>query len=522
MLFAASCSARTTCAAPALSDAALDAVTAGTAGMAVLAPADGARSAVVVADGAAYTLERRRGVRLEGDAQSGSRGFNVVGAAGSDVGNAVNVLARGTDLAGGALQQNLLLQRENGTAWLGRANLAGRHLVQRASVESGFASGGSRTALTGWHVETRSRTRSVDQYSAFVPEYNPLENLTLSVGTPALDPLYIPAFRFDFVEETEAGDYGIRGGVGPFTLGAPQLVLGTVSLEGNDVVLSAGYVQLPSLDLGSASLEVCIAECVGGSVDLGGFEGGRVDFPGGDLRFEGANPFKDVRINAGHGIAATGAGSISVVLGRVTLAASLQLDLPDPRFSFDFTIPEFAGIGPWDVNGPDITVEIPALSVSHTLIDEPVGFAFSATFDGVLCLPASTADCSASSRHTEHESSEIVEELRTASASSFSAASRTASGATVMHAGATLTDAEADLLAMSQASALIDSTSSIALADGAQRGLRAVNAVNAADTIVGNAVNVTAIRSPGISAAEVRGSLGQANTFVQYRTRYGP
>jgi hypothetical protein len=362
----------------------------------------------------------------------------------------------------------------------------------------------------------------VEQFAAFVPEYNPLQNLTLTIGTPALAPLHIPAFSFDFVEETDVGDFGIRGGVGPFTLGAPQLVLGTVSLDGNDVVLSSGFVQLPSLDLGSASLQVCIVACTPDvSVDLGGFAGPRVDLPGGDLRFEGANPFKDTRINAGHGIAAVGAGAISVTPGRVTLGASLAFDLPDPRFSFDFTIPGFAGIGPWHVDGPDIDIEIPAISVSHTLIDEPVGFASSATFDGVLCLAVSTTHCGSGSRHTERRESEVDARVHVVAASAFSGGGRSASSDANVHAGATLADAEADLIAMSQASALIDATSSIALADAAQRGIRAVNAVNAADTIVGNALNVTAIRPAGVLPGGVTGSLGQTNVFVQHRTRYG-
>lgn len=509
-------------AAPAtLTDVVLDAVTAGTTGTGT-PPADGKRPAVIVADGARYTLDRDQNVELRGRAQLGLRALNVIAAAGADVGNAVNLSAFDGG-AGGALQRNVLSQRESRTGSLGRASLAGAQFRRGWSVESQFARSSSSSQVTGWQLQSRSRLRTVDQFAAFVPEYNPLQNLTLTVGTPALDPLRVPAFSFDFVEETDVGDFGIRGGAGPFTLGAPQLVLGSVSLDGDDLVLSSGFVQVPSLDLGNASLQVCIVACTSNvSVDLGGFTGPRLDLPGGDLRFEGANPFKDTRINAGHGIATVGAGSISVVPGRVTLASSLTLDLPDPSFSFDFTIPGIGEIGPWDVDGPDIDVEIPGVAVSHTLIDEPVGFAFSATFDGVLCLAVATTDCGSGSRRVEREESATATEIRLATASAFEERSRTTSGHADVHAGATLTDAEADLIAMSQASALIDSASSIALADSAQRGLRAMNAVNAADTIVGNALNATtAVRPAGAPASPVTSALVQTNVFVQHRTRYG-
>ncbi|HEX6999290.1 MAG TPA: hypothetical protein VF322_14205 [Gammaproteobacteria bacterium] len=520
--------ARAACGAPAaLDDAALDAVTAGNAaappGAVAATPTDdGPRPSIVVADGARYALERRREIRLADAAQAGTRALNVVGAAAGDVAGAVNVLAPGIGVPGGALQRNVLDQRVTGGASLGRASLAGANIVRRDSQESRFASGTSSSLVTGRELHARTRTHTVDQFSASVPEFNPLQDLTLEVGTPDLGELTVPRFGFDFVEETDVGDFGIRGSAGSFSLGAPRLVLGTVSLDGDDVVLSSGYVEVPSLDLGEVSLTACIVVCTPDvSADLGSFPGVRVDLPGGDLRLDGANPFKDVQINAGHGIVAAGAGEISVVPGRVTLAATLTLDLPDPSFSFDFTIPAIGEIGPWEVDGPDIDIEIPAVSVSHTFLDEPVGFAYSAAFDGVLCLGVDTMKCADSVHRSAREESSADERIRLASASSFSEGGRTVTGDVEVHAGATLTDAEADLIAMSQASALIDSTSSIALGDAAQRGLRAVNAVNAVDTIVGNTLNVAAIGPTAVPAAGGIGSLGQTNVFVQRATRYG-
>lgn len=534
----AACLARTGFGAPsALDDAALDAVTAGNV---TATQADEPRPSVVVADGARYALDRRREIRLEGAAQAGAHALNVVSAAAGDVADAVNVLASGLGVPGAALQQNQLDQRVNGGASLGRASVVGTHVVRRDSQESRFASGSSSSLVTGAELHTRTRTHTVDQYSASVPEFNPLQNLTLEIGTPDLGRLTVDEFDFDFIEETDFGNFGIGGKVGPFSIGAPRLVLGSVSLDGDDVVLSSGYVEVPSVDLGSASLKVCVFDCGTESVDLGGFSGTRVDLPGGDLRFDGANPFKDVRINAGHGIAAVGTGEIDVDGGRVTLAATLSLDLPDPSFSFDFTIPGLGKIpgiddipglkdvlgtdtlGPWHVDGPDIDIEIPAVSVSHTFIDQPIGFGYSATFDGALCLGVvGPVNCKPGTHHVEHEESRTDDRIRLVSTSSFNEGGRTVNGDVEVHAGATLTDAEADLVAMSQASALIDSTSSIALGDAAQRGLRAVNTVNAVDTIVGNTLNVAAVGPMAVPAGTRIGSLGQTNVFVQRATRYG-
>ncbi|HEY7378907.1 MAG TPA: hypothetical protein VH542_09510, partial [Steroidobacteraceae bacterium] len=107
------------------------------------------------------------------------------------------------------------------------------------------------------------------------------------------------------------------------------------------------------------------------------------------------------------------------------------------------------------------------------------------------------------------------------SASSHSSGGSSIAEESSTHAGATLADAEADLIAMSQASAMIDATNSITLEDGAQRGLRAVNAVNAADAIIGNALNVTALQPDRLKSGSLTGVLNQSNVFSQYRTGYG-
>lgn len=476
---------------------------------------------MILADGSVLVLVRDQRISLRDDAQLGLQALNVVGATGSDVGNAANVLTQTGSAAGRSQQRNWLSQRELQAGALGRASLAADSTLRRTAVERSLSDGRSSTLLGGRESHTWLRTTSVDQFAAFVPAYNPLHDLTLTVGTPSLAPLHIPGIGFDFIDRTDVGDYGVAGSIGPFTIGAPQLVLGTVRLDGDDVVLSSGYVQVPGLDLGVARLEGCFIDCASFDADLGGFDGLRVDIPGGDLRFEGANPFKDISINAGHGVALAGAGRLDVTPGRVTVGAELTLDLPDPDFSFDITIPGFAGIGPWQVSTGSIGIEIPPVSFSHTLIDEDVGVSYSASFDGVLCLVFMATECGQSSRQTSREELRVDVVLDTATHASHSTGSLSRDESLLSRAGATLTAAEAELIAMSHSSARIDSSSAVVLQDAAQSGLQAVNAVNAVGAIVGSGLNVSTVAPAAAAPGVAAGFLGQSNTFIQNRTRYG-
>lgn len=486
---------------PALTDAALDAI---------------------VADASRFEAARSESVHLEGDAQREARALNLVGAAGSDVGNAVNALTIESSVYGSLLQQNRLEQQETRGGFLGRATLEGMNVTRESRAESRFESVDSSSLYSAHSLQSHVRTSTVDQFAVFVPSRNPLQDLTLDVGTPQLSPIRINPIGFDFRDSS--GSFGIAGSAGPFTLGAPQVVLGTVSLDGDDVVLSSGYVQLPSLDLGSATLLVCFAACASESVDLGSFGGRRLDLPGGDLRFEDANPFRDTQINVGGGVAIVGAGTLDVRPSHLTVSAELTLDLPDPTFSFDFTIGDRTDgedvIGPWTIDGPDITVEIPTVTVSHTLIDEDIGGAFSGTFDGFLCIPQGMT-CGTGSRRTQRHEAHVDERVQVASSSTRATGGAVATVAEEVRAGASLREAEAELIAMSQASARIDAKSAITLTDAAQEGMRVGNAVNAADTIVGNALNVTSLRPSSLATGSVATSLGQSNVFVQQRTGYG-
>jgi hypothetical protein len=492
-----------------LDTAALDAVAAGAA-PSDPSPDTGSTS-VIVADQSELELHQIETVSLRDTAQRQAAAVNIVNAAGADVISAANIA---TDLGGRVLarQLNEVFQVEHSYGHVERISLAGPNLSRSHSSSSAFASSSSSSSTRASLLQSRTSHSVQDSYNASVPAYFPLQNMTLTLGTADLPSVTVPAFSFDLTTTDDVGGvYGIRGGLGPFTFDPPQIVLGTVSFQGDDLVVAGGFVDLPSLDLGSATIDFCVVDCGGVSVDLPTIDGPRIDLPG-EWRFEGANPFKDVRINAGNGIAAAGSGHVSLSAAHVTLGAELSLDLPDLTTSFSFDVLGF------EVSTPEFGVEIPAISASITVVDADIGPGYDADFDGTLCLAVQTTDCGRL-EHSESSQSTVVDIRQTsASASAARTESGSSSGEESVTAGATLTGADAELIAMSEGRAQIEQGSVVELGAQAQRGMQVVNAVNASGAIVGNALNVGTQRAATTTSTGV----SQSNSFTQYKTRPRP
>jgi hypothetical protein len=471
----------------------------------------GGNTSVIVADQSEaeiYTIER---VVLRDATQQQASALNLVNAAGADVISAANIATvLGERVM--ARQLNELFQIDRSYGRVERISLAGPNRSRSFSTSSSYGSAATSSSTRSTLLQSRTSHSVQDTYSAGVPAYLPLQNLTLTLGTPDLPSVTVPAFSFDLTTEDDVGGvYGIRGGLGPFTFDPPQIVLGTVSFQGDDLVVAGGYVDLPSLDLGSASIDLCFIDCGGVSVDLPSIDGPRIDLPG-EWRFEGANPFKDIRINAGNGIAAAGSGHVSLSAAHVTLTAELSLDLPDLTTSFSFDV-----LGS-EVSTPEFGVEIPPISASITVVDADIGPGYSADFDGTLCLAVQTSDCGRL-EHAESSQSSFVDVRETSASASGSAFEATNStGAELVTAAASLGSAEAELIAMSEGRAQVEQGSVVTLGSQAQRGMQVVNAVNASGAIVGNALNVATQRSTTSAAAGV----SQTNSFSQFKTRPRP
>lgn len=486
---------------------ALDSVVAG-GEIAAANESDNTHTSAVVADDARFESHIRRAVELTDAAQSGVAALNVVNGSQADVANAANVLdARDTSRS--VNQANGIEQSEQRGA---RAGTIERNGVNRTSVSEESASFSSQQSFHSYdsqRMQTRTHSATLDTFNAEVPGYFPLQSLRLDFELPQLPSVTVPAFSFDLVTTDDAGgQYGIRGGLGPFYFDPPQFSLGSIELAGNDLILRGGYVDLPSLDLGTATIDFCVVKCGGVSVDLPTIDGPRIDF-GGEYRLVGGNPFKDVRVNAGGGVSVAGRGHLSMDLGRVTVGASLSIDLPDLTTNFSFDV-----LG-YKVNTGNFGVTIPPISASIDLIDADFGAAYEADFNGVLCLSVVTISCDGLTHRETREDSRVDVVVATASSSQSHSSRYSAHGSEQITMGARMTAAEADLIAMSASSALIDTESLVQLDAQAQRGMRAFNAVNATGAMVGNSLNVGAQRSTGAAS----GALSQSNVFNQYQTR---
>jgi hypothetical protein len=471
----------------------------------------GGNTSAIVADQSELHIHTDQRVELRAATQQRAAAANLVTAAGADVIGAANIATvLGERVM--ARQLNEIFQVDHTYGRVERISLAGPNLSRSFSTASSFSSSASSSSTRSTLLRSRTSRSVQDSYSAGVPAYFPLQNLTLTIGTPDLPSVTVPAFGFDLTTEDDVGGvYGIRGSLGPFTFDPPQIVLGTVSFQGDDLVVAGGYVDLPSLDLGSASIDLCFIDCGGVSVDLPSIDGPRIDLPG-EWRFEGANPFKDIRINAGNGIAAAGSGHVDLSAAHVTLSAELSLDLPDLTTSFSFDVLDSR------VSTPEFGVEIPAISASITVVDEDIGPGYSADFDGVLCLAVQTSDCGRL-EHSESSQSSLVDVRETTGSTSGSISeASTSSGIEDVTAAATLGAAEAELIAMSEGRAQIEQGSVITLSSQTQRGMQVINAVNASGAIVGNALNVVTQRGTGATAAGV----SQTNSFTQFKTRPRP
>lgn len=489
-----------------LDAAALDAVAAGAAGDPA-AVANGS-SSTIVADRSELELHTDEQVVLRDAAQRQAAAANVVNASGADVVSTANIA---TALGGRVLgrQLNRIFQVENSYGSVERIALTGPVVSRSHSTASAFSSSTSSSSMLTTRLQSRSSHSVRETYAAGVPAYYPLQDLTITLGTPDIPAVTVPSFNFNLTHSDDTGTYGIRGSLGPFTFDPPQIVLGTVSFQGDDLVVAGGYVDLPSLDLGSATIESCFIKCGGVSVSLPTVDGPRIDLPG-EWRFEDANPFKDVRINAGNGIAAAGSGHVNMSAAHVTLTADLSLDLPDLTTSFSFDV-----LGQ-SVNTGEFGVEIPPISASLTLVDADFGPGYRADFDGALCLTVRDSnDCGRLDHSQSSQSSFVDVRQTTASASGSTSEASSSAGAEILTAAASLDGAEAELIAMSEGRARIEQDSAVELGLQAQRGLQAVNAVNASGAIIGNALNVGTPRAASTPAA----GISQTNSFTQFKTR---
>lgn len=530
------------------------------------APLPGRREAVVGHD-AVLDLTLEAALRLEGDTQRALRGLFVANAAAADAVSALNVFdgarpGSQPDLAGHHLrtgQYNALTQTERVGARLGASVVTGPTTTSR-SVER-FRSGATSArslSQTRQNLLHSSRAEAID-IDVQVPAFSPFRDFSIAPTLGTTESFTLPGFSFDLTDsfkvndivdvgpigDVSLGTFGVKADVGSSVLGVPQITFGELRLEGDDLVLAPGELKLPDIDIGDVSGTVCFISCAGGTIQFDRIEATTLEFPIRQQRFAGANPFKDFDLQLGQGLAAAGTGRFDFQTLGGEITAALGFSLPDfegPELDLTL-VPNLGFIKDFSVGVGEINVDIPASKIVNALrnsttitldlpdIDLPdIGFevtlfdaerdipaqflGFSGAFDGVICISMITTSCGTQER-TLVESSDRIDNRRllaSASAASFEAWSE--SHERTARPGAELREAEAELIAMSGASADVQDYSLVILSGSAQQRLRAMNVANVTTAMVGSAANVA--RSPaGGRGAPASGLLNQTNVFVQ-------
>jgi hypothetical protein len=490
---------------------------------------------VVVVDTRFAVVDRSSVVSLSGPVQAQSATANLVNAARADVANGINVLSgRNPQLTG--TQTNTVSQAESRIGYLGSSSLLGKN-IQTAFSHTASNSSFSRSSISFQHIDTTStHTETSSTFMANVPKYNPLADLTLPLGSFSLGNKDLGMFTLGgFV----AG-VGVQASVGEVVALGPGIDLGTIHFTGKDIVINTGSVTLPGIDFGSASITACGGElgCSTSSSHIGVLGGSVIDSPFGTLRFTGANPFGALDLSLNSGFAAAGTGELHLSGGAVTVSTNVRLSLPaltnlgkvtaDIGHSLgglelgipDFSIPDLVLSVKLDSNATtssiNTTQSASAIGLVATL---PLGgglnsFNVDLKFDGAFCMDVSSHCEASGSISSEKTSAQVNSFVVAGQAESGSSATSADSGSRRVVLGGSVEGASGRYIVVSDAAFAGTDGSEIALSNGAQSNMKALNAVNASGTIVGNGLNLAAT-AQNSTAGGTR--FAQENFVVQRR-----
>ena len=482
----------------------------------------------IVGNGSTASLFIRERVELSEAAQQNSRALDLSNAANSDVVNAVNFWNLGRpgafDLAPNfgfqVNQSNTVTQSQRSLASVGNWMLGGPNITEFSRTTSS-SSGFSSHSFTSSSVSRSFSSRSVDIVtSASVPEFNPF-NSFLQFPPIAPNPITIPKVGFDF---------GIASAsVGPTTFSPGAITLPGLDLRQETLTLSGGSIKLPSLKssvkLSGGICPVCATVTFPINISAGAL--GTIPIPAIPL---GPNPFFGTHVQAGGGVAGAGSGTLKAGAGSVNMTVGFKLQLPSIR-GFRLKFPDVSTpavkVGKVTVipaitaKGPTITlpgITFPSVEVNLPLVTETLG-GFTLSFDNAAFCVAIPLSCTASGSASFSDVSEIF------TSSTFSETSQTSSTESSSSESsrevlfpASLSEAEAEYLAMSEGTLSVDLESIVSLAGTAQENLRALTGVNATSAIVANALNVANTGRINLQATGISGfKLNQGNVFVQQR-----
>ncbi|HEX7036331.1 MAG TPA: hypothetical protein VF210_11180 [Pseudomonadales bacterium] len=496
------------------------------------------RRDLIVVDRSNVTADHGAAVELGGDSQRGLRAANVVNAAAADAVGTVNVAMLFADAPAPAIRQlNDLGQHEARIGLLPGQVLPDAPLERRES--SAFSRGSSLHQLTSQAIIDRETLHSVEtqRLTATIPSFSPAREWEVELDLGTMPPITIPAFGFDWTAGEEPFRFGVAANFSSFGLSGAGLSLGKIGADGDDLVIGGGHITLPTITLPTVEGTLCAFVCASGTVRGTTIQSQTLSLDVGDIRLAGANPFKDIDLQLGQGIAAVGSGTFSVQGGGAKVTAELSFQLPSiggQSITLDL-LPSLAFMSEEELEAaskvlggpPSVTIELPEIelpsgSFELELVDFDApgasgSFGFSGRMeDAVLCLSVTTTNC-ADQRFSREESHVRVLDTVTVNEESRSEwEERSESRKARERPGAAVGDLEAERMALAGGELAVDDYRVVNIGGNAQRDLRALNLSNVTTALVGSSVNVLGTaRAAGSAAPGLLGRVNQSNVFVQ-------
>lgn len=465
-------------------------------------------------------------VALDGDAQAGARGLNLVNASDADAAQGLNISDRSTDSVVGTRvldieQRNEISQSAEGFAVLGSFDSPGG-LVEQSRLESGTVSEATRSMRRIERIDRSIAAQTVTtRFTAEVePDFVGLFDTPVSLGGREVSlPDFEISFR-PFEVDFEFGDswfanmfekvVDVTLNIAALDVRGASLQLGDVTFDGNDVIIAGPRLTMPSLSFTFCFVDRgCSGEDGGDPVTV--TVGGKT-FNLDPITLADANPLGDLGMSFGYAVA--GDGTITFEAGGVEVVGSIALDLGElTGLDFVIDIPE---IGP--LSGFMGSLELPTFEIPIDLqvdfpqpsfTDREIGGQACVLSDGQQqCTPLDRTVESFEERRFSVDATEVAETERSEERQLVTF-ERTRGDLSVEQG-------QADIVVLRD-SELTDRRYRLIIVGGnAQSGVRAANLVNSATAIVGSGLNLSAERvSERMRSGGFESSLSQTNSFHQ-------
>jgi hypothetical protein len=480
----------------------------------------------IVASGSIAEVELLSNTILQGDVQSDASALTVANVAATDNAQLLNVAIINDEIIF-AEQTNYL---EQDARFVGRL---GRTLSGGPTVFYSYGRGYNRITDEGFSEGVVQIDRSFtsilesETLGVSVPKWDPTKDFTFQLGSWDTGSFSVGTLGIDLILDTGiAGSYGLAASTGPVVLYGPALDLGSIRLYNDDVIFQPGSFTLPAVDFGNATFEFCVAACTSGSIHLGRVGGTKID-PFSDVTLAGANPFKDWDLNAGSGIAAIGQGEVTVTGPGAYIDLGLTLDmnaalgsitdfLDDTIFSGPLSdlFDDVFGVKPSDIL-PSSAKILPVISFEEriVLLDPGPARTYQIDEDG-LCVTFGAPGCEIERVITfttvDEQDNTLTE---TTDRFSNSQMEYWEFEETIILVPGNFEGAQADMIVTTDSQLTHTKNNNTLLTDGAQRNLTAMNAINAANAVIGNSSNLMTSRVQ-LNQQQIH---RQSNQFVQFR-----